>query len=87
MMKMAAIILSVMFLNGCSSLQNMRDPLLTEGCAVVEVDAKLGWLNQEGAAEVCKIKCSKEIPENLEINYENSRSGCSIRMNRIGTST
>lgn len=75
------IIVILFILTGCSTVDRMQDTSLTEGCAVVEADAKLGWMNQEGRAEVCKIKCSPTIPDTLVIEYENTRSGCNIRLN------
>lgn len=84
---MKYLLLLVILLSGCGTVERMRDASLTEGCAIVEADAKLGWFNQEGGAEVCKIKCSKEVPDNVYIEYDNVRSGCKIGMRKDGTGT
>ena len=64
---------------GCANtIENLRDTDLAQGCVVIEAQAKLGYFNQEGAAEVCKLKCSDILPDGLKYEYANPRSGCKV---------
>ena len=56
----------------------MQEPSFIKGCHVVEAGVKLGYLNQEGNAEVCKAKCSKDLPKGFTYTYENQRTGCKV---------
>lgn len=68
-------------ISGCSgTVQNLRDPDFTVGCKVVEAETKLGYFNQEGAAVVCKLKCSPELPKDFSYAYNNTRTGCSVKV-------
>ena len=76
-----SLLSTILLLQGCpSAVQKYRDPDLSLGCSVVEADVKLGWANQEGAAEVCKLKCSKDLPPNYRVSYNNARSGCAVEV-------
>lgn len=82
-MKILLFLLSVA-LFGCSAadkIVEMRDPELTQGCVVVEAGVKLGYFNQAGEAEVCKLKCSDTLPEDFMYDYNNSRTGCHVGIN------
>lgn len=72
-MKTILLIIIVLFtLSGCSSstIKNMHDERFTTGCAVVNAGVKLGYLNQEGNAEACKLVCSPDLPKNFNYSYE-----------------
>ena len=75
------IVAFLSWISGCSSIEKMRDPDFTVGCLVVESQIKLGYFNQEGGAEICKLKCSKELPDNFSYKYENARTGCNVSIN------
>ena len=75
-------ILLLFLVSGCSgTIQNMREPDFTQGCKVVDSQIKLGYFNQEGQADACKLKCSKTLPDNFSYNYESR--GCSINVGAI----
>lgn len=73
------IILIAITLSGCAgSIKEYRDTDYTIGCVAVEANTKLGYFNQEGAAEICKLKCSPDLPANFYYKYDNIRTGCHI---------
>ena len=79
-------LLIIFTLQGCTNtIQSVRDPDLSVGCKVVEAQAKLGYFNQEGTAVVCKLKCSKKLPENFYYKYDNDRTGCHVEVGKNGT--
>lgn len=84
-------LLGIFFIQGCSNtLENVREHEFTQGCLVVEAEAKIGYLNQTGKIETCKLKCSGELPEQLSYKYKNQKTGCDIEViknERQGTST
>jgi len=69
-------------LQGCKTVESFRDPHLTVGCKVVEAQLKLGYFNQAGETVVCKLKCSKELPENFYYKYDNDRTGCHVEVGK-----
>ena len=73
-----ALLIFIMSLQGCTTIETMRDPDFNQGCKVVEGEAKLGALNQQGVMVVCKLKCSKDLPENIVYKYDNPRTGCHV---------
>ena len=73
-----ALLIFIMSLQGCSTIETMRDPDFSQGCKVVEGEAKLGALNQQGVMVVCKLKCSENLPENIKYIYDNPRTGCHV---------
>lgn len=77
------LLLSVALI-GCSAADkvvDMRDKDYTQGCVVVEAGLKLGYFNQAGEAEVCKLKCSDTLPEDFMYDYDNTRTGCHVGIN------
>lgn len=76
-----AVLIIVFTIQGChSAIEKHRDKDFTNGCVVIESQLKLGIFNQEGVAEVCKLKCSEKLPKNFKYKYENPRSGCSVEI-------
>ena len=73
-----AVIIFMILTSGCSTIETMRDPDFSQGCKVVEGEAKLGALNQQGVMVVCKLKCSENLPENIKYIYDNPRTGCHV---------
>ena len=72
-----ALLIFIMSLQGCaSSLEAMKDDRFKIGCAVVDVQAKIGMFNQEGTAEACKLVCSEKLPSGLTYEYESR--GCHV---------
>lgn len=68
-------------LSGCSStIETLKEPEFKNGCVVVETGIKLGYINQEGQAEACKLKCSSFLPEGFYYSYENQRTGCKAKI-------
>lgn len=84
-MKILLLSISILLiLSGCSAADkvvDMRDKDYTQGCVVVEAGLKLGYFNQAGEAEVCKLKCSDTLPEDFMYDYNNSRTGCHVGIN------
>lgn len=79
-----AIVAILSCISGCSgTVQNLRDPDFTVGCKVVEAETKLGYFNQEGAAVVCKLKCSPDLPKDFFYTYNNTRTGCSVKVGNL----
>ena len=75
-----AILFAIFTLQGCKTIEKLQEPTMIEGCVAVRAHAKLGYFNQEGAAEACKVKCSKELPENYCWSYENQQTGCKVKV-------
>ena len=58
--------LLIFSLQGCSgTIESLKDPKMDQGCVVIEAGLKLGYFNQEGQAEACKLKCSTDLPDNF----------------------
>lgn len=75
----AIIIFVLVSLNGCAgTIETMKEPSFNQGCVVVEGGIKLGYFNQEGNAEMCKLKCSENLPECFSYEYHNVRTGCNL---------
>ena len=77
-----AVIIFMILTSGCSTIENMRDPDYSQGCRVIEGEAKLGALNQQGIMVVCKLKCSAELPDGLSYKYHNTRTGCHVEISK-----
>ena len=78
-----AVIIFMILTSGCSStVENLRDPDYSQGCRVIEGEAKLGALNQQGIMVVCKLKCSAELPDGLSYKYHNTRTGCHVEISK-----
>ena len=78
---MYKILLLVLLLTGCAgTAERLKDSDLNMGCKVIEAETKLGYFNQEGSLGVCKLKCSKDLPDNFYYSYSNSRTGCSVHI-------
>ena len=74
----------ILMSTGCANnVAKYRDPDFTVGCKVIEAQVKLGYFNQEGGAEVCKVKCSENLPEKFTYKYDNSRTGCHVSVGEV----
>ena len=74
-------IVFMVYISGCSTgntLKDIRDSNLTQGCVTVELLLNFdSYFNTtKGSGEVCKLKCSNDLPENFYYRYDNSRTGC-----------
>lgn len=76
------IIILILLISGCKTIESMQDDDFSVGCKVTEAEAKLGFFNQQGSGAACKLKCSKELPKDLKYKYDNPRTGCHIELGR-----
>lgn len=82
-----ALVISIIFtlsLSGCSTLDSVsknRDPDYKSGCVAVEAGLKLGYFNQAGLGEVCKLKCTPTLPKDYCFKYK-SRAGCTASVGK-----
>lgn len=75
------VALFLIWIAGCSTnLHEFKEPAFNQGCYASTVDASLGYLNQSGNGEACKVKCSEVLPENYCWEYNNQRTGCSAKV-------
>lgn len=77
----AGIILLISFLAqiGCaSSLNELHSKDITQGCEMVEANARLGYFNQEGNGSACKMICSPELPKGYKYSFDNGRCKASV---------
>lgn len=77
---MIALLLVIFSIQGCSTAEQLKEHEFTNGCLVLEAGINLGYLNQEGKAEVCKLKCSPLLPDNFSYHYENQHTGCKVEV-------
>ena len=82
---MAVIIILIAFLFssliGCSNepiLEKIRDPDLSLGCVMVDGGAGFDsyFDTTKGKFVVCKLKCSKDLPNCYSFEYENTMTRC-----------
>lgn len=75
------LLISIFTIQGCGgTIEKLKDPSMTQGCVVIGGNAKLGYFNQEGNAEMCKLKCSPELPKGYCYKYDNQQSGCHVQI-------
>ena len=73
-------------LSGCANdktiIDNVKDTDMTAGCYVIDGGAAFDsyFKTTTGKAGVCKVKCSKTLPKNFTYSYQNTRTGCSIKV-------
>lgn len=80
-MKIIIIMIFLVVLTGCSgTVQQLKESQMVQGCVAVKAGIKLGYFNQEGDAETCKVKCSPDLPENYCWSYTNQHTGCSVKV-------
>jgi len=83
MNKVALFVVGIILLSSCSStIDAVHTKEFNTGCAVINAQAKLGILNQEGQAEACKLVCSKELPDNFHYEYTNGM--CKVKIGKSG---
>jgi len=74
-------LVGIMSLTGCSStIKAVHTESFKTGCAVVNAQVRLGYMNQEGQAEACKLICSKELPDNFTYEYNNGM--CKVKVGK-----
>lgn len=73
------IICIIILLQGCaSSLNELHSKDITQGCEMVEANARLGYFNQEGNGSACKMICSPELPKGYKYSFDNGRCKASV---------
>ena len=85
-MKILSLFIFVSILSGCagdkSMIDNVKDTDMTAGCYVIDGGAAFDsyFKTTTGKAGVCKVKCSKTLPKNFTYSYQNTRTGCSVKV-------
>lgn len=74
----------IFLIQGCGTkskefVETLREDTFTQGCVgLVEKANAIGYFTASNAGiEVCKVKCSDELPEGYKFRYEEPRIGCS----------
>lgn len=83
-MKILLLIISIVVLAGCTSQQTLSDvnhEKFPQGCMLVKANLNLGYINQGGNAELFKLICSNELPEDYMLEYTDPDSGYKVGIN------
>jgi len=68
----------IILLTGCTGnfVNSIRDDNFTVGCVAITEQLNIGYFNQAGGLEACKLKCSEKLPEGYTFEYADPRVGC-----------
>lgn len=79
MYKKFSLILTVILINGCTHIgegvEATRDDDFVIGCVTNCVNANANAYNQQGTMELCKFKCSKDLPDTYCFEINDQRTG------------